>query len=174
MPRSSTTFLYFAYGSNMLSRRLTAKGRAPSAVSIGSAYVSNRRLTFDKMSRDGSGKCDIEITADSADRVYGVLFKISSSEKLRLDRAEGVGEGYREEQVQVVTSNGETYEGLTYIATKKDPASSPYDWYKALVIAGAMEHKLPPEYVKWLHTFYCQPDLDESRRTENGLLLGVR
>ena len=48
------TFLYFAYGSNMFVRRLVA--RTPSAVRIATAFVEGRRLVFDKVSTDGSGK----------------------------------------------------------------------------------------------------------------------
>jgi hypothetical protein len=58
----SDTFLYFAYGSNMLTRRLTLPARAPSAVCAGTGYVECHRLAFDKVSRDGSGKADIEAT----------------------------------------------------------------------------------------------------------------
>jgi hypothetical protein len=46
------TLLYFAYGSKMLTRRLTA--RTPSAVVVGNSYVEGYRLTFDKVSTDGS------------------------------------------------------------------------------------------------------------------------
>lgn len=170
----TNAFVYFAYGSNMFSRRLTAKERAPSAVPIGTGYVSNRRFTFNKVSRDGSGKCDIELAVNSTDRVYGVLFEISSAEKSSLDRAEGLGEGYREEQVQVVALNGEAYKAIAYVATEKAPTLRPYDWYKAFVIAGATEHKLPTEYVDWLRTFDSQPDPNERRRTINKSLLAVR
>ena len=157
----------------MFSRRLTAKERAPSAVPIGTGYVSNRRLTFDKVSRDESGKCDIEITVNSTDRVYGVVFEISSAEKSNLDREEGLRKGYKEEQVLVVALNGKTYKAIGYVATKKDPTLRPYDWYKAFVIAGAKEHKLPTEYVEWLRTFDSQPDPDAKRRAENESLLLV-
>lgn len=174
MPDAADTFVYFAYGSNMFSRRLTTKERAPSAVPIGTGYVSNRRLTFDKVSSDGSGKCDIETTSNLGDRVYGVLLKISLAEKASLDRAEQLGRGYKEEQVQVVAPNGETYEAIAYVATRKDPALRPYHWYKALVIAGATEHKLPTEYVEWLRTFDSQADPDASRRAVNESLLCAR
>ena len=174
MSGAINTFVHFAYGSNMFSRRLTANERAPSAVPIGTGYVSNRRLTFDKVSRDGSGKCNIEITDSSTDLVYGVLFEISFDEKSSLDRAEGLGEGYREEQVQVITPNGKPFIATAYVATKKEPTLRPYDWYKALVIAGAKEHKLPIDYVEWLGTFDSQPDSNLSRRAANKSLLIVK
>lgn len=173
MSNASEKFIYFAYGSNMLTRRLTATDRAPSAVPIGVGYVPNRKLTFDKVSSDGSGKCDIETTNNSADRVHGVLFEISSTEKFSLDKAEGLGKGYREEQVQVVAPNGESCQAITYVATRKDPALCPYDWYKSLVIAGATEHELPSEYIESLRTFYSQPDSNAVRRAEHGSLFVV-
>ena len=97
------TFHYFAYGSNMLTRRLKSRKRAPSAVSIGSGYIAGRRLTFDKRSRDGSGKCDAEETGNATDRVYGVIFELSFSDKCDLNRAEGRGKGYELEIVEVIT-----------------------------------------------------------------------
>ena len=158
----------------MFSRRLTAKERAPSAIPIGTGYVSNRRLTFDKVSRDGSGKCDIEFTGNSTDRAYGVLYEVALSEKSNLDKAEGLWEGYKKEQVLVVALNAKTYKASAYVATEKGPALRPYHWYKALVIAGATEHKLPTEYIEWLRTFDSQPDPNAQRRAVNESLLFVR
>ena len=87
---AQTSFRYFAYGSNMLTRRLKATDRAPSATLLGIGYVEGRRLTFDKVSKDGSGKCDAESTGENTDRVYGVIFEIASTEKAALDKAEGL------------------------------------------------------------------------------------
>lgn len=162
----ANTFLYFAYGSNMLTRRLRAPNRAPLATLEGVGFVEGRHLTFDKASCDGSGKCDIEATQNSTDRVHGVLFRIATFEENALDRAEGLGKGYRKEKIQVVTATGEM-PALTYIATKKNPGSRPYHWYKALVIAGAVEHGLPAPYVEWLRTVVSQPDPNASRQAEN-------
>src|SRR3990167_6529353 len=91
-----TTFKYFAYGSNMLTRRLRAKKQAPSAKPIGIGYVAGRRLTFDKVSQDGSGKCDAEATGKKTDRVYGVIFEIALTDKVALGKAEGLRKGYAE------------------------------------------------------------------------------
>ena len=97
------TFHYFAYGSNMLTRRLKAPERAPSAEFVDTGYIARRRLTFDKLSRDDSGKCDAEETGNESDRVYGVIFEISYKEKPDLDRVEGCGKGYELETVDVIT-----------------------------------------------------------------------
>ena len=162
--------LYFAYGANMLSHRLRARDRAPSATAAGTGFVAGRRLTFDKVSTDGSGKCDAELASSPTDRVYGVLYEIDPAEKRNLDRAEGLGAGYREEPVRMVTASG-TRDAITYIAMAKEPALRPYHWYKALVVAGAVEHGLPVAYVEWLRTCESQADPNARRRAENELVL---
>ncbi len=154
----------------MLTRRLKADDRAPSAVVVGTGYIAGRRLTFDKLSRDGSGKCDAEETGNETDRVYGVIFEISCSHKPALDRAEGRGKGYKEETVEV-TAKETTILTRTYIATRKERALRPYHWYKALVVAGAVEHGLPNTYVESLRVFDSTEDPNAKRRAENEALL---
>jgi cation transport regulator ChaC len=167
---TNETVYCFAYGSNMLSRRVKTKDRAPSAEVFRTGFVQNRRITFDKLGSDGSGKCDIEDTDKSTDRAYGVVFRLPAKEEANLDRAEGLGKGYRKEQVKVITPEGKC-EAFTYVATRKDASAQPYHWYKALVIAGAVEHGLPAAYVEWLRTFTSKPDPDSKRRAENEAIL---
>jgi cation transport regulator ChaC len=162
------TFLYFAYGSNMLTRRLVA--RTPSAEAVGTAHVEGYRLTFDKASTDGSGKCDIEATGNATDRVWGVLFRIATDEAGDLDAAEGLGHGYQKHEIDAVAASTTT-RAIAYVATAKDPTRTPYQWYKALVIAGAEEHALPQDYVAALRDIPSQPDPDATRRMTNEALL---
>ena len=165
-----TTFQYFAYGSNMLTRRLIAADRAPSAKAIGIGYIKCRRLTFSKVSQDGSGKCDAELTGKKTDRVYGVIFGIALTDKAALNNAEGLEKGYAEEHVDVVTGSG-TVQVVTYIATKKEPVLRPYHWYKSITVAGAVEHGLPKDYVEWLRAFESIEDPNAERRAKNEALL---
>lgn len=169
-PPLPATFTYFAYGSNMLTRRLTASDRAPSAKRVATGFVEGRRLTFDKASQDGSGKCDAEFTGTKTDRVYGIIFEIAASEREALGKAEGLGNGYKEEMVNVVTPSGEA-EHMTYIATRKEPALRPYHWYKALTVAGAVEHGLPNDYIEWIRTIESTEDSKAERRAKNEALL---
>src|SRR5688572_20805030 len=126
------TFLYFAYGSNMLTRRLKAPKRAPSAMAIGTGFVQGHSLTFDKVSTDSSGKCAIEKTGNPLDRVYGVLFEINLCDSRSFDDAEGLGQGYRKDEIHVVSPDG-VIAAVAYFATERDPDRRPYSWYKALV-----------------------------------------
>ena len=167
-------FLYFAYGSNMLTRRLRATNRTPSARVEGTGFLKGYRLTFDKVSNDKSGrrsgKCDAEATGNQSDYVYGVLFSIDRIEERALDGAEGLGRGYRKDTINVMTTDGKRT-ALAYIATEKDTSLRPYDWYKELVIAGAIEHRLPLSYVEGLRAVESQLDPDIARRDKNRRLL---
>jgi gamma-glutamylcyclotransferase len=167
---STSTFLYFAYGANMLSRRVTAPNRAPSAVAIDVGFIQGRRFSFGKVSRDKSGKCDLEATGNSQDRAYGVLFKVNVKDKASLDAAEGLGIGYSEAKIQVVTATG-VYTAVTYVASYREDPLLPYQWYKASVIAGAVEHGLPYEYIEWMRAFEAKPDSNAKRRTEREALI---
>jgi hypothetical protein len=146
------SFLYFAYGSNMLTHRL--RGRAPTARAIGTGFVEGHRLAFDKVSTDGSGKCNIEPTNSPADRVYGVLFRIAASDAQFLDEAEGLGRGYQKRDVRVVCPSV-TEAAVAYLADRTNPTLAPYDWYMEFVVRGAIEHSLPgggvsPDGLRWI------------------------
>lgn len=163
------TFLYFAYGSNMLTRRLMR--RAPSALAVGIGFVEGHKISFDKVSVDGSGKCDIRPTGNPADRVYGVLFSIDVRERNGLDQAEGLGDGYCDSEMPVKTEAGSSV-AVTYLAKSTNAEMRPYDWYKEIVVAGAVEHRLPIDYVQSLRNVDSQPDADAGRSAENRAVMG--
>lgn len=140
------SLLYFAYGSNMSTPRLIA--RTPSAKALFVARLDNHKLQFHKRSHDGSGKCDIEITNNPVDVVHGVIFELILSEKIILDKIEGLGNGYDEMTVSVSTHQGESITAVCYSATDIDPSLKPYHWYKEHVLRGAREHGLPGEYIQ--------------------------
>ena len=163
-------FLYFAYGSNMSWRRLTAPGRAPSATRMTVGYVPGRRLTFDKFStRDRSGKCDCEATGNPRDLVYGVVYRIAASERAALDEAEGLHHGYRDEILAVV-AGAVTHRALAYVATDKRPGLPVFDWYLEHVLAGAAENELPSGYVDALHQIHTVVDENRGRAAKERAL----
>jgi hypothetical protein len=160
--------LYFGYGSNMLTARLRA--RVPSAVPRMHGTVSGYHLRFHKRSRDGSGKCNI-VPAEG-DVVHGVVFEVTAAELDALDEAEQRGRGYERCEVQV---RGE-YASVTAFAYEAQPAYIddallPYEWYHALVLAGARQHGLPAPYVDQLESVPSYPDPDEERRRRYRALL---
>lgn len=158
------TMLYFSYGSNMSTPRLT--DRVPSARAVTIAQLHKHKLKFHKKSNDGSGKCDAEYTNNAEDIVYGVVFQISASEKQELDSKEGLRNGYEEKNVSVIAQNGEVLDAVTYYATRIDSSLKPYDWYKEHVTRGAHEHNLPPEYIATIDAINSIPDPDKKRHVK--------
>ena len=157
---------YFAYGSNLLTRRLTDPARAPSAVARGIATASGFVMRFHKIGTDGSGKCTLIATGDDADVVYGVLYEFAATDLAGLDREEGVHlGGYARHPLRLRLPDGGAAEAMTYIAGDRylDPACLPFDWYRDLVVAGSREHGLPPPYVRELERTAVAPDPDAAR-----------
>lgn len=157
---------YFAYGSNMLTRRLAR--RVPSARPIGAGWLPGHRIAFHKRGWDGSGKANLLATGDPEHRVHGVLFELAVAERPDLDRAEG---GYEHHTVRVRSDLGaeDPIPALTYVADDAfiDDTLLPFPWYKAFVVAGAREHGLPGTYVEWLATVGVVPDPDPRRAGYN-------
>ena len=147
-----STFLYFAYGSNMSEKRL--KERTPSAKFVQTGVLNNYYLTFHKRSDNGSGKCTIEYSKSS--EVYGVLFKIKKSEECKLDKAEGFPKGHYAKlfvEIEMCDSKcGEKKWAQTYIAASNYICRTvkPTKDYKKYVLDGACEHNLPQSYIDCL------------------------
>ena len=54
-----------------------------------------------------------------------------------------------------------------------DAALKPYDWYHALVLAGAEEHGLPNDHIELLRTSEFLPDTDLSRKGRRDALIAL-
>jgi len=141
----NSSITYFAYGSNMSSRRLKGRNRAPSAQAKGRARLRDWALVFNKRGSDGSAKANIQ--PERGKVVWGVLFDLPCSELKNLDRVEGLGKGYEHRWVEVERDGSEPVTALTYVGTDLADGLRPCDWYKDYVVEGAQEHGLPPYYI---------------------------
>jgi hypothetical protein len=161
---------YFGYGSNMLTHRLQA--RVPSATPVSTAVLDGHELHFHKQSQDGSGKCNIVPVSRSEGRVHGVVFEVSPSGAETLDKVEQRGSGYERRQVPLQGPSS-TLHAFAYVAQPAyvDDSLRPYHWYRALVLAGAREHALPPSYIADLESVESRPDPNPSRRQSHYTLL---
>lgn len=151
---------YFAYGSNMSSKRLQA--RVPSATFYARAMLRGHQLRFHKHSQvDNSAKCDAFETGDPEHLTHGILFQFDADEQAQLDMCEG--EGYKIAQVEVEMEDGTRVEALTYLAILIEPQLRPYPWYKRHVVEGAREHALPADYIAWIEAVETQEDPNPER-----------
>jgi len=138
---------YFAYGSNMLTERI--KVRAKDAKPLGMAHVAGRRLTFHKIGtrKDGSknGKCDICIDPAPKAIVYGVLFEIPEPQFDDLNTYE---KGYSSIELVVHSPHLGAVTAVVHLADTTEATLIPYDWYRDLVLEGALQHGIPEPYIR--------------------------
>ena len=120
------------------------KKRVESAKSKGKAVLRSHRLEFHKVSKDGSGKCDI-VPSNESDVVWGRLYHIDVRDEQHLDRYEGLGYGCEKKCVTVELDSETTVCAVTYHATEIDCTLKPYTWYRKHVLVGAKEVCLPPD-----------------------------
>ena len=151
---------YFAYGSNMLKRRLYA--RVPEADYIGAPFLlPGYQLLFHKVGKDASGKCNAFHTGNENHAVEGVLFDLPHSAVGILDRYEG--SGYDRKSITVLKNHGDSVQAFTYFANMIDDSLEPFSWYKQHVIAGAIEAGLSGPYVDMLKKIPTKMDVDLDR-----------
>lgn len=146
----------------MLTQRLAA--RCPGARPIGVARADNFSIGFSKRAKDGSGKAMLD---EGASHAPGVLFDVPMNERSVLDRAEGPG--YRRYDAFEVTlaADGVRIRASTYLASPDaiDRSLQPYDWYHALVLAGARQHALPQSHIETLEAVAALADPRPARET---------
>ena len=159
------TFYYFAYGSNMLTERLKAHNRCPGATVCGCAFTEGAIIEFSKRSLDGSGKATLGRVAGQ--QTPGVLFKIPNAERHALDRTEGARNGYDRCDAFPVHRSGSDaiVQAVTYLATSPEANLKPYDWYLALIVAGAHQHGLGDDYIAKLRREPYVQDVYRTRKT---------
>jgi len=162
------TLRYFAYGSNMLRERLVARVSMARTVAVG--VVRDYRLDFAKVSVDHSGKADM--VSSPGGEVWGVLYEFDSDQKAALDRHEGVH--YKARGVVVAMPAGDET-ACAYMAEphRRDPSKVPYDWYLALVVAGARQGGLPAAYIQVLEATTFDVDGIEDRASRREALAAL-
>lgn len=135
----------------MLTERL--RRRCPSARPVATAIASNHILEFTKPSLDRSGKATLVAANNQRKLTPGVLFEIEKQDLPSLDKAEGAGQGYdRYDEFEVrLSGTDELVAATTYLASETTSHLKPYDWYLALVIAGANEHALDETHIEMLN-----------------------
>ena len=135
--------LYFAYGSNMSSKRL--RSRVTSAELIDPAFLKDVRMLTNKRSKDGSGKANL--VESPGDVTWGVLYEIDVQDLDTLDKVESE---YDRVTLKVWKPDGNVVKAVMYISTNLTDDPRAYEWYKEFILAGAKESNLPKDYIAYL------------------------
>ncbi len=141
---------YLAYGSNMHhSAFRERRGMKPTEWRV--ARVQGYRLRFNLEGRPKGKAAPANICPDPDGELWGVLYRITRRELLRLDSTEGVpGRHYRHVLVPAEDNEGNVVTAVTYMARGKDTDGTPSFRYISLLREGARAHGLPDSWVQFL------------------------
>ena len=124
----------------MSSKRL--KERIPTAEPVTTGMLKNYSFICNKIGGPNTCYANIEYNQDS--QVYGVVYQLKPEDFNILDRYEG---NYQRVEVEIETDSKNII-AYTYISDYTDENLQVEDWYKAHIINGAKEHRLPPKYIQ--------------------------
>ena len=93
-----STFLYFAYGSNLLTDRIRINN--PSARVRSIALLRNHKLDFNNLSKKWGGAV-ATIIPHKEELVWGVLWELDMEHQATLDKQEGVPKVYNRKEIEV-------------------------------------------------------------------------
>ena len=140
---------YFAYGANMHDSAFRDwRGMRPREWRPG--RVRGYRLRFNLMAPRGHATY-ANLCADPGVEVWGVLYKITRRDLVRLEATEGVPwGGYRPHWLAVEDLGGTVLHAATLIAAGHDDDRTPSLQYLTLLREGARAHGLPEHYIRFL------------------------
>jgi gamma-glutamylcyclotransferase len=161
------TLWYFAYGSNLdPSTFLGRRGMRPLETAIG--MLRDFELRFDLPIGPGERGC-ANVGPREGDHVWGALYRLTHADAERLDRTEGVPQGvYRRLAVEVHGPSGLAIAAFTYRSEITRPERKPSRRYLGLLLAGARELALPPD---WIARLRAWPLAVDERERQLELLL---
>ncbi|PNF40640.1 Gamma-glutamylcyclotransferase [Cryptotermes secundus] len=156
--KMTKSFLYFAYGSNLLAQRIHINN--PSAVrkEIGKLEASSN---FGGPYSNSWGGCPATVVPHGGKHVWGAIWEINNSDILYLDQQEGVHKNiYFPIEVCIETLSGGKINCRSYqlCATPKalgdgeilPKERQPSQIYLEVIIKGAIESALPSTYIEEL------------------------
>jgi hypothetical protein len=124
--------LYFAFGSNMDDEQMAR--RCPGTTSGGMATLLEHRLVFRGPSKNrGGGVASVDPAPGS--EVRGLLWNLSESDILTLDRREGAPHWYKRVIVSVTCRDGSSREAILYRLPGHVLEMVPTDAYYAQIAA---------------------------------------
>jgi gamma-glutamylcyclotransferase len=157
---------YLAYGSNM-NRGIFESRRGMRPIQAQPALLENYQLRFNLAIGAGErGVANLE--SQKGARTWGVLYLITVEQSEHLDRTEGVARGaYRRIPVSAIVDGSQQIAAFTYQSDRISLGRKPSPRYIGLLIEGAIQHGLPPSYLRYLRNFALAADerLSEPQRS---------
>ena len=143
---------YLGYGSNM-NRTIFEGRRGMRPLQALPALLKNYQLRFNLAIGPGErGVANLESEAGAS--TWGVLYLITTDQAEHLDQTEGVHRGtYQRLQVSVTLEGGKPIGAFTYQSDRISQGRKPSPRYMGLLIKGAIQHRLPRDYLDYLQNF---------------------
>jgi cation transport regulator ChaC len=148
--RPSEQVWYFAYGANMHDHAFRIRRQIrPLDQRVG--RVGGYRLRFNLEGRPKGRSAPANLVPHADAEVWGVLYKITRRDLLRLDATEGVpGHGYRPQSIEAEDRDGGVLCAFAYIADGNETDGNPSLRYLTLLREGARAKGLPEYWLKFL------------------------
>jgi cation transport regulator ChaC len=141
---------YFAYGANMHDSAFRGR-RGMCSREWRAGRIRGYRLRFNLEGRPIGKAAPANISPDAGAEVWGVLYKLTRRDLVRLDSTEGVpGPRYRHLWLDAEDIHGRPLKAVTYIAAGKEMDGKPSLRYIMLLREGARAHGLPDHWVSFL------------------------
>ena len=148
--RANDEIWYFAYGANMHDSAFRVRRRIQ-LLEHRSGRIKGYRLRFNLEGRPRGKAAPANLHPDLHAEVWGVLYRITRRDLIRLDSTEGVpGRGYRHVEIEAEDRNGRVIPAVTYIAQGKEFDGKPSLRYITLLREGVRTHDLPETYIRFL------------------------
>lgn len=143
--RRKSTWLYFAYGSNMNTAQMQERCKTGFKI-VGPARLENYEFGF-----DSSGYANV--IPKQGKFVWGLVWKINTACVDILDEYEGYPDVYGRKEVPV-EYNGNRVKALVYIESEEEFNGVPNkDYLNNKIIIGAKENGIPKEWIDNLESF---------------------
>ncbi len=150
--RAKDEIWYFAYGANMHDRAFRVR-RGIQPFECRPGRVNGYRIRFNLEGRPKGKAASANLCIEPGAEVWGVLYRITRRDLIRLDSTEGVpGRGYRHVLVEAEDNDGQLLQAITYIAEGKELDGRPSLRYISLLRDGARAHGLPAHYIHFLES----------------------
>jgi cation transport regulator ChaC len=141
---------YFAYGANMHDSAFRER-RGMRPIESRAGRIRGHRLRFNLEGRPVGKAAPANLVPDPDAEVWGVLYRITRADLVRLDSTEGVpGRRYRHLWAEAEDMDGNRLSAVTYIAVGKETDGNPSLRYITLLRDGARAHGLPDHWLDHL------------------------